>query len=224
MGYAFDGGSRLITLTPGTTIINVRDLYSRWKDWVLDGNSWALPAFESVGGNALGGGRYAGDYYFLLPGWAILPHDADHILGVDGNLFPLVIGAALFAARPGRTIQIQFERSQRTQTIAVGSGVLPSDVGQIASAVRDAILSDGTPFAGARIDAAISSRALPGAGLTIAQATILARLETLTAELHRLGGLDASAPVAISETAIVATGINVALATANGITTMQRAL
>jgi hypothetical protein len=83
-----------------------------------------------------------------------------------------------------------------------------------ANDVRDAILSDSTPFQGARIDAAVSSRAAPGAEMALtATALAGAVLEiwahvlsgTITAEqalleLYRLRGLDAANPLHVSKT------------------------
>ena len=34
MGYVFDGISKIISLTSGTTTLDVRDVYSRWKEWI----------------------------------------------------------------------------------------------------------------------------------------------------------------------------------------------
>ena len=40
MGYVFTGGStKIIQLTSGTTTLDLKDLYSRWKDWVITGGS-----------------------------------------------------------------------------------------------------------------------------------------------------------------------------------------
>jgi hypothetical protein len=52
MGYSINGITKTITLTTGTTVVSVRDLWSRWVDWFLtDDNSKFLPAFKSVGGD-----------------------------------------------------------------------------------------------------------------------------------------------------------------------------
>lgn len=49
-------------------------------------------------------------------------------------------------------------------TDAIDAGALATDA---VNEIRDAILSDSTPFAGANIDAAISSRAAPGAAMDL---------------------------------------------------------
>lgn len=126
--------------------------------------------------------------------------------------------------------------------VTSGSGVLPSDVAEIATAARDAILSDSTPFAGARIDAAISSaggltagqaaqldavatnadvatstRAAAGSvGLTEAQATQLA-------ELWRLAALDPSVALTVAAAYRRAgAGIQQTVAEVDGVVTVTR--
>jgi hypothetical protein len=167
VAISFDGAEQTITLSSGTTTLDAQDAYSRWKDWVLtgDGAPWAH-AFEAIGGEEIGGSVLTGDYYFLQDWWTIVPQDADHVLTVTGNLYPSTPGANMFAMPAGRQIQIQMSRSSLTQTVAVGSGVLPADVTDIATA---------TPFAGANIDAAISSA---GGSLTVEQAAQLASVAT----------------------------------------------
>ena len=175
MAISFDGAEQTITLSSGTTTLDAQDAYSRWKDWVItgDGAPWEH-AFEAIGGEEIGGSVLTGDYYFLQDGWTVVPQDADHVLTVTGNLYPATPGANMFAMPVGRQIQIQMSRSSLTQTVAVGSGVLPADVTDIATATRDAILTDATRFAGANIDAAISS----AGGLTVEQAAQLASAAT----------------------------------------------
>jgi hypothetical protein len=222
MAYVFDGLAKTITLTAGTTAFGSQDLYSRWKDWVLEGNASFSNAFEAFGGNELGGSLLAGDYYFLQEGWTIIPQDADHVLQVAGNLYPSVAGVNMFGSRPGRSIQVQLSRSNLTQTVAVGSGVTPSDVSSIATASRNAILSDSTPFAGGNIDAAISS--LVGQGLTTEQSNIITQLQTLVSEMHRITGLDSGAPLNVSQTERSAGDITINLSEDNGTVTAERAL
>lgn len=244
MAISFDGAEQTITLSSGTTTLDAQDAYSRWKDWVLTGDGAPWPhAFEAIGGEEIGGSALTGDYYFLQDGWTVVPQDANHILTVTGNLYPATPGANMFAMPAGRQIQIQMSRSSLTQTVAVGSGVLPADVADIATATRDAILSDATRFAGANIDAAISTaggsltptqaaqlasvaanadvatstRAAAGAvGLTEAQATQLA-------ELWRLAALDPAVALTVAAAYRRAgAGIRQTVAEADGVVTVTR--
>ena len=83
MSYTFDGDNKLITLTAGTTTLSLPDLYSKYKEWFLQGNSEYLIAFETVGGDI----PQIPLYLFLINGWKIVPQSANHTLTVtDGIL------------------------------------------------------------------------------------------------------------------------------------------
>lgn len=88
MAIDFDGPSLLITLDSGVTEETVANVYSRWKDWVLD-NAEFPPAFRVVGGDPLGGGLQAGINVFLRNdlGWRIKPPEEDIIIRLTGNLY-----------------------------------------------------------------------------------------------------------------------------------------
>ncbi len=83
----FKGDARLIELDPNTTEINVQDIYSRYKDWVLDdeGAKWAN-AMTPVGGQPIGGGSFIAPYIVLINNWKIKPFEGNHILTVVGNI------------------------------------------------------------------------------------------------------------------------------------------
>ena len=52
MAISFDGSTKTITLSSGTTTLDVVDLWSRWVDWVLtpgDNSKYAI-AMDIVGG------------------------------------------------------------------------------------------------------------------------------------------------------------------------------
>lgn len=88
MGFTFDGPNKLIILTSGTTIINTKDMYSRWKEWVLlSDNAKYLIALSSLGGDPLVGGQFLGTTIFLENDWKIRPQESNHVLVVEGNLY-----------------------------------------------------------------------------------------------------------------------------------------
>ena len=124
MAYTFDGATRKITLTTGTTTLPLRDMYSRWKDWVQTGdNSKWPPAFaEVVGGNPidLAAGTYIPGYFYLINNWAIQPQMADHTLTVTGAIILRQGGGDPFADTPGYTVRVLYQ--QPVQAIAVGGG------------------------------------------------------------------------------------------------------
>jgi hypothetical protein len=88
MAYTFDGVNKLIILSNGTTTVDAKDMYSRWKDWSLVGdNAKYLQALSVLGGDPLPGGRYLGTTYFLENGWKIRPFEGNHTLVLQGNLY-----------------------------------------------------------------------------------------------------------------------------------------
>jgi len=88
MGYIFDGANKIINLTTGTTSVSVRDLWSRYSEWVpIDDNSKYELAFRFVGGDTLPGDRELGLTYFMINGWKIQPYSGNHTLNIDGNLY-----------------------------------------------------------------------------------------------------------------------------------------
>lgn len=127
--YTFDGPNSLIILDAGVTTLDVADLYSRWKDWVLDSdNSKYEPAFSnSVGGNPLGGGVNLGQYFFLQNGWRIRPQEASHTLTVNGNLFAIPDTFDFFAPTLGNfNVKIRLSSSSLTQQLETGTSGLTS--------------------------------------------------------------------------------------------------
>ena len=53
MAYTFDGANKLVVCSSGTTSIDLGDLWSRWKDWLLSGNAGYARAFDTVGGEPI---------------------------------------------------------------------------------------------------------------------------------------------------------------------------
>jgi len=108
------------------------DLYSDAKeDWQNEAFQKFEFPFTTIGGNDLGGGLEAGDYYFLRTdlGWRIRPYEADHTLTITGNLYPIDSNDDLVVpTSTAATVATIFERSQLTQTVQ-------DQVSQTASAV-----------------------------------------------------------------------------------------
>ena len=85
----FDGPNKLIIVNFGETELDVAiDLYSDWKEWVvLADNAKYLQAMYTTGGDPTVGSKTIAPYFFLMNGWKIRPHEADHQLTLTGNLF-----------------------------------------------------------------------------------------------------------------------------------------
>ena len=163
MGYSFNGSTKIITLTPGTTSLDVQDLYSRWKDWVeLADNSKFLPAFSVVGGDPVdvANGIYVTSYYFLDNGWKVRPQEAAHKLRVFNGVLLSIDGTDPFVQTLGSfNVMVQYSQPIRTETVATsgggGGGATPA---QIAEAVwtdpaAATTISANVPSAGAVADA-----------------------------------------------------------------------
>ncbi len=87
----FDGQNLIIQLPSLGDYSSEIDLYSAWKRWVrLGDNTKFLPAFETTGGDPIGGGQEIEPYYFLRNdlGWRIRAPEADGQVVINGNLFP----------------------------------------------------------------------------------------------------------------------------------------
>lgn len=124
MGYSFDGGSKVISLTTGTVEVSIRDLWSRWVDWLLTSdNSKYLVAMEQVGGNDIdvSAGTYIPIYVFLKNGWKLKPQEANHTLVVNDGVLIVDGGGDPFINTVGTYI-IRINYSQPVQAITVSTG------------------------------------------------------------------------------------------------------
>jgi hypothetical protein len=155
MAYTFDGINKLIILSSGTTYVDAKDLYSRWKEWMLLGdNVKYLHAMSVLGGDPLPGGRYLGTTYFIENGWKIRPYEGNHTLVLSGNLYSRD-GSDPFVNTIGNfNVRVMLTVSNLVDTVNIGGGVgTPQDV-------RDAVWSDtnfashGVGTAGVKLNAA----------------------------------------------------------------------
>lgn len=149
MGYIFDGENKIIQLTSGTTELDLKDLYSRWKDWVLAGGSKFPPAFSTVGGEPIDTSRgvYITSYFFLINGWRIRPQEANHRLRVINGVVLTDTGESPFIPTQGNyNVMIEYSQPVRTETAVfeVGtSGLTPDESAQLAliKQLRDLLLA-----------------------------------------------------------------------------------
>jgi hypothetical protein len=128
MGYVFTGATKRIDLTLGTVAVDVKDLFSRWKDWVLAGNAQWPQAFSCVGGEEIGTGVYITTYAFLLNGWHVHPQEANHKVEFSGGVILTDSGDDPIALTAGAfNVQVQYSQPIKTETVATG-GVNVNDV------------------------------------------------------------------------------------------------
>jgi hypothetical protein len=124
MAYTFDGSNKRINLSSGTTSISVRDIWSRWVDWLLlTDNSKYLPAFQNVGGDDidLSAGTKIPIYVFLMNGWKIKPQEANHTLAVIDGILLVQGGGDPFVNTTGSYI-VRINYQQPVQAISFSSG------------------------------------------------------------------------------------------------------
>ena len=136
MGYIFNGATKVITLTPGTTVLDVRDMYSRWKDWVISDGAKFFPVFTVVGGDPIDvdKGVYVTSYFFLIHGWRIKPQEANHKLNVVNGVLLTIEGADPFIQTSGSyNVLVLYSQPVRSETVSTGgtdplSGYIESGV------------------------------------------------------------------------------------------------
>lgn len=191
MSFTFDGPNKLVILSPGTVSFDVKDLYSRWKEWVAtDDNSKYIFAFSSVAGDPIGPGLNIASYIFLntTGGWKLRPQEASHELVITGNLYSIDSTLSLFVPTLGAyTVTTIIERSSAAIAVTVG--------GIDQATVQAALTAQGYTTARApkldNVDATISS--LIGQGLTSNQTTMLL-------EMYKILGLDPTKPLVVTPT------------------------
>lgn len=161
MGYAFDGTVKTVTLTSGTTVLDLIDLHSRWKDWVRAGNAAVLPAFSAVGGEI----PEIPLYLFLRNGWNIVPQAANHTLTVINGVFNREGGGDPFVD-PAGSYRIRINREAPGIAIGYstggGSGYTLEQIAQAVGnrSVEGALSADGV----ARLLLSVLAGKVSGAG------------------------------------------------------------
>jgi len=138
MSFTIDGLQKLFLCDLGTIEINVKDLYSIWKRWLLESDNAKYPhAFEVVGGDPTIGNNIITPYFFLANGWKIRPQEANHNLNVDGILL-VKGGGDVFVDTLGiYRVAINAIVPIYTETVLVGGGGV-SNINK--QDIRDAML------------------------------------------------------------------------------------
>jgi len=135
----FDGPNKIIIVNEGVTELDFRvDVYSAWKEWILDPtqiNAKWEEAVSAVGGDPLPGNRLLGTSYFLENGWRMRTWEGDHELTVTGNAFTRE-GDSLFVPTLNPwTITINLNTSTIVETILPETSLTAGDISSIAAAV-----------------------------------------------------------------------------------------
>lgn len=84
----FDGTNKIIELEASDgASVNVIDIYSRWKDWMLEGNAQYFQAMSAVGGDPITVILSLGGTFFMENDWKIRPYEGNQELEIVGNLY-----------------------------------------------------------------------------------------------------------------------------------------
>jgi hypothetical protein len=168
MAFIFNGTTKIITLSPGTTSVSVRDLWSRFVDWFLtDDNSKFLPAFKTVGGDDidLAQGTKIPIYSFLENGWKIKPQEANHTLTINDGILLVNGGGDPFVNTTGAyTVRINYQQPVQAISFSTGGG-------------------GGSTLTKEEIREEMDNNSLK-----------LAELQQKVTDLHKVGGLDINYP------------------------------
>lgn len=144
----FDGINKVIIVNEGVTELDFReDVYSAWKEWLLDPNQTNIgyeEAISAVGGDPLPGDRQLGTTYFLENDWRMRTWEGDHELTVTGNVFTRT-GVSLFVPTLNPwTITINLNTATLVETILPDIAIQQSDIDGIADAVWAEVLNGET--------------------------------------------------------------------------------
>lgn len=125
MTLAFDGQAKIVTITASTTL-NVKDLWSRWVDWLLTSDNSKYPlAMSQVGGDVIDqqAGTSIPAYIYLLNGWKIRPMEADHTLKVTEGILLTVDSSDPFIDTEGAyTVRVNYQQPVQAITVSTGGG------------------------------------------------------------------------------------------------------
>jgi hypothetical protein len=116
----FDGVNQLIQLPSVGDFDVERDLYSAWKVWASEGdNAKYLPAFETTGGDPVGGGQSIAPYFFCRNdlGWRVKMPAANGDVVLAGNLFARDPATALFVSNTGYDAFLRLSTSTQALTV-----------------------------------------------------------------------------------------------------------
>lgn len=219
MAYTFDGINKLIILSTGTTDVDLRDLYSRYKDWVLLGNNAQyLLALSYIGADPIPGGQL-GTTFFLENGWKIRPFEGDHTLVITGNLYSRDGSDTVINTIGPYNVRVISVISTLVETVVTGGGGGPTTQ-DIREAVWEANLAGyGLGTAGRTLDTVPT--AIENANAVWAHVTGAAIAVKLAEAWGRLG-LDPSKPLTTGQTQITFGAIVMALTESGGEVTVTR--
>lgn len=146
---SFDGLNKLIILSSGTTSLSVRDLWSRWVDYICTpgDNSKYYMAMSSLGGNDIdmSQGTKVPIYCFLENGWRIKPQEANHTLNVTDGVLLVYGGGDPFINTTGNyMVRINYQQPVQAISFTIGGSGGNCDPQEVADAVINHSIGNST--------------------------------------------------------------------------------
>lgn len=140
MAISFDGVNKIISLS--STSLDLRDLWSKYVDWVTTGDNAKFPvALTTVGGEEIDSGVYIPVYLFIQNGWFIRPMEANHTLRVSDGIIIRVGGGDPFTDTLG-SFRVNTRYSQPVSAISYDPGTGGASGGLTAQQVADAVWNE----------------------------------------------------------------------------------
>ena len=161
MAYTFNAAAKLVQCSVDTTEIVLADLWSRWKDWVLEGNAEVEPAFDTIGGDI----PAIPLYLFPINNWKIKLPEADSTVRITGGILATADDSDPFVNPTGDYV-VRVEREAPAiavgyETAGGGGGGNAPSAEQVATAVWAApertLTSGGGGGGGGDLDAEMAA-------------------------------------------------------------------
>jgi len=133
----FDGTNKIIELeiADGASV-NVIDIYSAWKDWVLSGYAQYPQAMSAVGGDPITVILSLGGTFFMENDWKIRPYEGDQELEIIGNLYTRDESNPIIPTVGSYRVLVTTRVSNLIDTVATGgSSLTAADVWAYAKAL-----------------------------------------------------------------------------------------
>jgi len=138
---SFSAFEKIIYVNEGVTELDVKiDIYSAWKEWVLNSPeypipSWQKEAISAIGGEPLNDTLNVGSTFFLENGWRIQPlaSKVPYILTVNGNIYTREAGGNPFLFAEG--VSVNLTRSNLVDQLVASTSITQADYEAIASYV-----------------------------------------------------------------------------------------
>ena len=129
MALSFNGTTKEVTITTDT-VLDVRDLWSRWVDWWLtsDNSKYGI-AMLQVGGDDIDvvAGTKIPVYIYLQDGWKVKPKESSHTLNVTNGVLLTDDSSDPFTDTSGSYIvRINYQQPVQAISFSTGGGASPN--------------------------------------------------------------------------------------------------